>query len=285
MGAMRRYDVDALVEDVITLPSMPQALRHILDLLEDPDCRLPEVAKAIAADPGITLKALRLVNSAYYGLGQEVKTVEHAVVLLGVKVIKNLVLTATVFQAMEGAADRFIRHSVGCGVAMRVLAREPFCAGCFESPDEAFVYGLLHDIGKVILDEFLPEQTARVASLVRETGMAWHAAEDEVIGANHAEVGGRLAEKWKLSPVMAGAIGAHHAFSLALPEHQRQAAILSVANFLCGAAGMGSYARPVLEMDASVWECAGLGTEGVPVVVDRFVASLPTIDELILLAA
>jgi hypothetical protein len=70
-----------------------------------------------------------------------------------------------------------------------------------------------------------------------------------------------------------------------LPEHQRQTAVLSVANFLCGASGLGSYARPVLEMDGSVWECAGLGTEAVPVVLDRFIAVLPTIDELILLAA
>lgn len=279
------YDIDLLLDEVVTLPSMPEALVRITELINDPDSQMTDIAHAIATEPAIALKTLRIVNSAYYGLGQEVKTVEHAVVLLGMKVIKNLVLTATVFQAIEGAAERFLKHSIGCGIAMRTLAQTESLRARFESPEEAFLYGLLHDIGKVILAEYLPDECERVNERARDEGLAWHEAERAVIGVDHAELGARLAMKWKLDSAMVAAIEAHHDIQRAPGEYRSHAAALAVANYLAGASGYGCEAQPVLQMDATTWEATGLSAETLDAIANRFFSAIPDIDDLLMLAA
>ena len=94
-------DIDTLLDEVVTLPSLPSSVAHIMRLVSDPQCPLSAVAQAISSDPPLAMKTLRLVNAAYYGLRQQVGTIEHAVVLLGIKVIKNLAFTATVFDIMK----------------------------------------------------------------------------------------------------------------------------------------------------------------------------------------
>jgi len=284
MTTKRQYDIDALLEEVVTLPSLPQSLERILKLLDDPSCPLREVAKAISSDPSIALKTLRLVNSAYYGLGQQVTSVEHAVVLLGVKVIKNLVLTATVFNTIGNAADRFLRHSIGCAVAMRSFAEGGPLAAQVSGADEAFVYGLLHDIGKVILGEFLPDEYAKIQVTARESGLPWFRVEREVIGADHAEVGARLAERWKLAPNIVNAIAGHHDLTRSGAEDPISAATLAVADYLCSTAGLAGHENPGFDLPDAVWAATRLTNAGIVAIANRFFDAQHSIDELIKLA-
>ncbi len=281
---MSKFSIEDLLDEVVTLPSMPEALLRINELLEDPNCQMADVAKIISGDPAIALKTLRLVNSAYYGLGQEVTSVEHAVVLLGVRVIKNLVITATVFAAIEGAAERFLCHSISTGVAMRILAKEGTMGKSISSPDEAFIFGLLHDIGKVLLSEFLSEEYNQVDELVEQGGLNAHEAEMRIIGVSHDELGARLAEKWKLSPVLIEAIGCHHNFSAATPELQSVTANLMVADYLCNVAGLGCTLKTQPLMNASIWEASGFDATSISRITENFLASLNEIDELLELA-
>lgn len=278
------YDIDSLLEEVVTLPSMPDSLARITDLVANPNCVLGDVARAISGDPAIAIKTLRLVNSAYYGLGQEVTTVEHAVVLLGLKVIKNLALTATVFDTIKGGAELFLRHCVACGVAMRVLAETSPLAKIVGSADEAFVYGLLHDIGKVILLEYLPQEYAKVPQLVREKNIPWYQAERELIGTDHAELGGRLALKWKLSRNVVNAIAGHHDMSLCETDFQPLAATLSVADYLCSASGLPSHPKPIFQITDPVWTAAAIEQSTLSKMVSRFFESFPDINELVKVA-
>ncbi len=279
------YDIDSLLEEVVTLPSMPDSLARITDLVANPNCVLGDVALAISGDPAIAIKTLRLVNSAYYGLGQEVSTVEHAVVLLGLKVIKNLALTATVFDTIKGSAELFLRHCVGCGVAMRVLAETSPLANIVGSADEAFVYGLLHDIGKVILLEYLPEEYAQVPQLVREKEIPWFQAERELIGTDHAELGARLALKWKLSKTVVNAIAGHHDLNLSDAEFKPLAATLSVADYLCSASGLPSHPHPYFVIDEKTWTSAAVEQSSLAKMVNRFFESFSDINELVKVAA
>ncbi len=285
MAPGKIYDIDALLEEVVTLPSMPDSLAHITELISNPACSLAEVAKAISGDPAIAIKTLRLVNSAYYGLGQEVTTVEHAVVLLGLKVIKNLALTATVFDKIRGAADLFLRHSVGCGVAMRALAEAGPLAKYVATADEAFVYGLLHDIGKIILLEYLPNEYVKIPQLVRDRAIPWHQAERELIGTDHAELGGRLAMKWKLSKFVINAIAGHHDLTLCEPDLRPLASSLCLADYLCGMSGMPSHEKPAYAIPETVWASTNLDQPALAKVVDRFFDSVPDINELVKVAA
>lgn len=274
-------NIDYLLEEIVTLPSMPATLARIVKLVGDPDCALSDVGKAISADPAIALKTLRLVNSAYYGLRQKVSSVENAVTLLGLKVIKNLVFTATVFDSLSAGAESLLRHSVSCGLAMRVLAESGGKRLAID-PEEAFVHGLLHDVGKLILAEFLPEDCARVREVCVARGAPSYAVEREIIGATHAEVGARLAQKWRLPDDLVQAIEGHHEpLPFKDPMTQRLAACLGVADYVCTAAGMGSSPGAVAAVHPEAWSSAGVSTDDVPGILDAFFARVPEIDELI----
>lgn len=280
MTAGSRYDIDTLLDEVVTLPSMPDVVQHLLALLEDPNCSLGEVARTISTDPSIALKTLRLVNSAYYGLGQQVTTVEHAVVLLGVKVIKNLALTATVFDTIGDCADVFLRHCVGCGVAMKALYQTTPLSGLVDSAEEVFVLGLLHDIGKVIFSEYLPEGMDEVEQRVASTNMPWYQAERAVIGVDHATLGGRLAHQWRLPNRIVYSISGHHDPDASPEEHRALASYLALANYICNASGLVSYDQAVRQLPPSVWKHTGLDSAGLTRSLDAFFVAVPAVSEL-----
>lgn len=278
-------DVDQILDEVVTLPSLPDTVLQLNQMLSDPDCSMAEVAKTISLDPAIALKTLRLVNSAYYGLGQEVKTVDHAVVMLGAKVIKNLALTATVFESFEGGMDRFLEHCISCGVAMKVLAAQGPLKRDLGSPDEAFIFGLLHDIGKVIFRQCMPEASDEVLKRVREQRISWRQAELDVIGVDHASLGGRLAQKWKLSKPIVAAIAFHHNVAACPPEYARVAGTLAVANHLVSAAGYPSHDGAVFSLPEAAWAASGLERSIIGTSLDGFCAALNEVQELMALAA
>ncbi|MFM1921801.1 MAG: hypothetical protein RLZZ303_3435 [Candidatus Hydrogenedentota bacterium] len=277
------HDIDSLLDEVVTLPSMPTALEQVVSLMDSPDASMSDVAKAISADPAIALKAMRLVNSAYYGLGQEVKTVDHAVVLLGGRVVRNLVLTASVFNVIEGVAERFVRHAIGCGVAMRIMARHGSASALLDSPDEGFVFGLLHEIGKVLLNEFMPEESSEVSALV-QGGALPHLAERQVIGVDHAEIGARLAERWHLSPSIVDALQGQYDLNRTSPAHRPLAAGLQLSNFMAEASGYTSEAKASAVLEPGILGVAGLGAAELPVILEQYFASHGEISDLLSLA-
>jgi len=283
MKHTRFDDIDQLIDEVVTLPSMPTSLARITELLEDPNCEVHEMGEAISADPAIAFKTLRVVNSAYYGFGQEVGTVDHAVVLLGMRVIKNLVLTATVMEIVDPSAREFLKHSVACGMAMRTLAHFGPLRHAVESSDEAFVYGLLHDIGKIIFEEYLPDEYEQIGKHMVAERVTWREAEREILGVDHAELGARLAAKWKLSRSVVDAIGGHHDLRLA-GEHRLIAANLFVANYLCTVCGMPSHGGNTADLPEEVWEATGLDRRQLPAIFERFMAAMPAVSDLLRLA-
>ncbi len=276
------YDIDYLLDEVITLPSLPSVVAKITQIVNNPDCSMAEVGKAISSDPAIALKTLRLVNSAYYGLGHKVSSVEQAVVLLGVKVIKNLVVTATVFEGMRSSAEVYLRHSVGCGVAMKTLIECGVSGTHTESNDEAFIYGLLHDIGKVILKEFLPDELEKSLKLSRSLGVPWHVAERRVIGADHAEIGARLAEKWKLPETIVSAISGHHDLDSCIDQELRGlAATLGLADYICTECSITPEPGLADAWDQNMWSELGIQSKDVAPMMDSFFNALPQIEEMI----
>ncbi len=277
-------DVDQLLDEVVTLPSLPDTVVQLNQMLNDPDCSMAEVARTISMDPSIALKTLRLVNSAYYGLGQEVKTVDHAVVMLGVKVIKNLVLTASVFDTFQGSIGRFLEHCISTGVAMKVLAAHGPLKRELGSPDEAFVFGLLHDIGKVIIRQFMPEESERIAQLIQEKRISWYHAELEVIGVDHATIGARLAQKWKLNKGIVAAIAFHHDMQSCPADYARLAGTLAVADHFVSCAGYPSYDNPILSLQDEAWAASGLERTSLPTYTASFCAALTEVQELLAMA-
>jgi len=276
-------NIDSLLDGIITLPSLPSSVTWITQLINSPKSNLSEIGQAIHSDPALALKTLRLVNSAYYGLTNKVTSVDHAVSLLGLKVIKNLVYTATVFDSFRRGTDDLLRHSVSCGIAMKVLSECHPVLGI--EAEEAFIYGLLHDIGKIILAEFLAEDVERAAAWSYSRRVPGYVAEREVIGTDHAELGGRLVLKWGLSRDLSTAIAAHHDLDRCKTTKVRPlAASIAVANFLCNSAGILASHESIPHIADEMWEACGIANDKLPEVVDRFCASLSSVDELIHMA-
>ena len=278
-------DIDELLDGIITLPSLPQTLARITDIMEDPDCSIGDVGKVISADPSIALKALRLVNSAHYGLRNEVMSVEHAVMLLGLKVIRNMVLTATVFESFKKGAEGFLRHSVACAVAMKTLADSRGPAFPAQA-DDAFVYGLLHDVGKVVFQEFLPREMAEVSRLSHANGLPAYRAEREIVGCDHAALGATLATKWKLPPQLIGAIAGHHdPDQCDGPGYRESAALLGVADYICCASGILSGHGVHAPASEALWAASRLVSADIPPVLARFFEASSEISELMDIAS
>lgn len=194
------------------LPSLPHLLLKLIETCSREDATVYELAKIVAKDPSLGSKILKLVNSAYYNLPQKVHNFEQAVSLLGMEAIKNLALSASVYQVFDDMEKdswlnlrKYWFHSLHCAILANMIAKRityPFC-------EEAFVAGLLHDVGKLVLWQNYSEAYARVLSEVKK-GEALIHAEDRILGFNHAEAGACLIEHWQLESFIADAFLYHH---------------------------------------------------------------------------
>lgn len=204
-----------ITQTIINLPTLPTVVAKMIELIDDPKSSARSLSRLIKTDQVLTARILKLANSAYYGFPNPICSVNLAIVVLGFETIKNLGLSVAVISRFARAHkgeelldySRFWEHSVGVAVASRMLAR---IHGFRAIESEAFVAGLIHDIGKVILSQFHTASYSECLRLVAEDKILLARAEERVFGVNHAEVGGWLAERWNLPDSLVEAIKLHH---------------------------------------------------------------------------
>lgn len=205
---------DQLVEMVDKIPTFQESVHRILALTTSPDCSAKDLVQVIEHDPILTIKVLKLVNSAYFGLSQEVTSVNHSVVYVGINTIKNVAISVATTGALPKTnkaglnMNRFWEHSLAVGVIAKLLA-ENKGIGKNEQANY-FVAGLLHDIGKVLFAHFIPEEYQQVLQKAEAEGIPLHQAEKEFLGFNHSEIGALVAEKWQLPSDLINSIKHHH---------------------------------------------------------------------------
>jgi len=282
MEELTKYTIESLLAETVTLPSLPASVQNILSLIENPNTKLADLSHAISLDPSISFKLLRLVNSAYYGLGQKVTSIEHAIVLLGTKVIRNLVVTATVFSQMGKMAKSMVIHSVAAGVAMDAVVSVGPLKEVFAKGDTGFVFGLLHDIGKMFLMEFLPKHWAGVCYCAKEGGYgSWIAIEQQIIGVDHAQIGGKISEEWKLSEDLCMAVLYHHEPWKVDDGRQRLiCASLCAADYIVRASGLFAYEHELHPLQEEVWTMAGLNNRLLVDIINLYFDKHAFIEEL-----
>ena len=194
------------------LPTLPHILLEFIATCNRPDSTHEDLSQIINKDSSLTAKVMRMVNSAYYGLPSRVTSMEHALLLLGTDAVKNIAISASVFQAFaktRGDAvfdlKRFWRHSLTCATIAKLLAKKI----SYSSPDEAFLSGLLHDIGKLVLwVNFSKEYADILASSNSESDLLL--AAEMRLGATHCEVAAWMIGQWHLQSFMADAVLYHH---------------------------------------------------------------------------
>lgn len=200
------YNVNELVDSLKEFPAMPNVIMHALNIMKDPDSSTKELAKVISYDQSLSTKVLTLVNSAYYGLPQQITSITRAISLIGMSKAKNLILTVAMRPMLVNQGDKELwKHSMVTAVGCEYVARNYKIMDA----DEAFVVGFLHDLGKVVLnlkDSRLyekVEETARGNSNILEI-------ERMYFGTDHCQMGSLLTKKWQLPLLVNNTIKYHH---------------------------------------------------------------------------
>lgn len=212
-GVIERYN--RIIENIDHLPSLPAIVTRLIEVVNSPDSSADDAAKLIEKDPALTSKIIRLANSAFYGIPRSISSVSTAVVILGFSTIRSIVLSAALMKVFPGTTkrsfdrDRFWKHSIVTALASRLLARH-FINIRMMDPESAFCAGILHDLGKLIFDEYLTEDYLKACEYARNNGIPLLSAEKEILGITHAEIGMILAEKWELPPDLGLPLVYHH---------------------------------------------------------------------------
>lgn len=199
----------ATLEDI---PTLPTVINKLMELLENPKSTAKDINDVIKTDQSLTAKTLKLVNSAYYGFPRKIGTVTDAVVILGFNTVRSLALSATVCKMFSGGKSEFFNrgdlweHSMAVAFASRIIAKKVK----YPEQEEAFVSGLLHDIAKIIEDQYFHETFIEAVNASREKGLSLIDTEREIVGMDHSLIGRRIADKWNLPFKVTKVIGYHH---------------------------------------------------------------------------
>ena len=206
--------IKSVVQRIVGLPTLPTVVSKMLRMVGSSRTSADTLARLIETDQALTAKLLKTANSAYYGFSKEISTVNMAIVVLGFDRIKDIIFGISVADAFKdsnrGAVNfdvvKFWEHSAACGVAARMLSK----ASGSRYSGEAFVAGLLHDMGKMILNQYFGAELAEVMRIASSGEKEIDAAEVEVIGIGHGQVGAWLAERWNLPTIISDSVKYHH---------------------------------------------------------------------------
>ena len=184
------------------MPAFPQSVQKILELTRDVNCSPKDLVQVIDKDPVVTVKILKVVNSAYYSLPKQITSINHAVVYLGFNSLKNLALSIAAIGMLpkHNAAgfdvQQYLLHSLSTAGIARQLALRVEGA----DPTDCFTAGLLHDFGKVVFAQFMPAEFKQALELCQRNQSSLHLALRETVRVDHAVVGAMLVEKWRFAP-------------------------------------------------------------------------------------
>jgi len=231
-----------IINKIRNLPTLPDIVHKIVALVKDEKTSARDLCKLISYDQAISLRLLKVANSAYYGFLKEVATVQHAIVILGFNEVKRLSLGIAMFNFIKGTSnatsliiDDFWKHSVGCSLAAGIICRK---AGV--GSDIASTASLLHDLGKLVLDNLFSREYKIVLEKAKAEKVSTVDVEKEILGFSHTDVGLWLCSKWKLPPSLTLPIAYHHQVDKADQENILQVSIVHLADILCKKANIGS---------------------------------------------
>ncbi len=224
-----------LAARISEVSSLPDVAMRVIRLVDDPNSGAEVLSAAVRSDPALAMRVMRTVNSSFYALDEKVTDLKQAVAILGFREVRNLALTAHVaalFRSGEGHG-RYTRrglwnHLVATGMCARLVAR----AGGRVPPHEAYLAGLFHDMGMILLDQYAHSAFCRILDDLDGTRPAYE-VEREVLGFDHAALGQLVAAQWNLPAHLAAAVGFHHDPLEAPEEHRALVCAVAVANSLC----------------------------------------------------
>lgn len=265
---------DEIVLQLRQLPALPAVINEVLASFGNDEADIGRICLLVARDQSLTARLLRVANSSFYGLQCRVATINEAVVVLGFRAVRSMLLTLSVNgvfdkQDCPGFEPRaYTRHCVGVGLAARAIAETTG-----RNPDLAFAGGVLHDIGQLVLASIFGAAYAQVLAYRREHDCPLAVAERDILGTDHAIVGGLLADAWNFPASLRSAIVEHHAPSAASADSL--ADLIHVADAVAHGLGLaGDDCDLVMPVDPTAWQRLGLDRVKLASILPRVVDGL-----------
>ena len=212
---MDEKEIYKKLDHIRDIPTLPTIVFELNQHLQNPETSIARVSETIEKDQAMALKILKLVNSVFYGFRSKVSDIKNAVVLLGFNAVRNAIVSVSVVNALpktllfqDFEMIDFWKHSLAVAVASKSIAQK---AGV-DSPDNCFVGGLLHDVGKVILAQYFKDDFAKVWTRMTNEYLPFYEAEQQELSVDHTKIGAYLADRWQLPQGLTDAIRWHHNF-------------------------------------------------------------------------
>lgn len=267
MKVESRSKLEKYFRDIYQLPTLPDTYTRLRKVLTNPKTSAQEVSAIIEQDQALATKVLKIVNSAFYSFPQRVATISHATVILGFNEIRNIAFSASVVNLFgQGGEDLlfdhkgFWEHALAVAVCSRIIAKKVGTA-LIKNPEEAFMAGLIHDIGKITQEQFMTEEYNNVLQQVRENNKSLAETELELLGFDHQDVGEYVAENWNLPSILSAPIGYHNSPGAynANEVSYPMVCVVHIANSLVRALNIGWPGdRFVPNIKSGCWDVLGL---------------------------
>jgi len=246
-GVSNDHAIENVIAAVGELPASPAIVSTVMGLTSDLDSKVTDISKVLSADQSLTAKVLKLSNSSFYGRSKGVKTLQEAILILGFFTVRSMVVATSAHsmymkEDKDGSKAKLWQHSLSSAVAARQVA-----AWCrHPQKEEVFIAALLHDIGKLVLIQKMPQRFTEIVERVSSEGVSFREAEQEALGFSHDQVALVLLEKWSFPDLLCESIRFHHELPK-LPESgpPPMSHLISVGNSISKCLGVGFEASEI----------------------------------------
>jgi HD-like signal output (HDOD) protein len=273
-----------IINQTVEIATLPEVTLRIIDVVQDPRSTAHDLHKIVSNDPALSARVLRVVNSAFYGLPGQIGSIDRAIMMLGLNAVKNIAIAASLAKMFKKGTccDDFTgkdlwTHSVAVGATNKLITNAIGLA----LPDEAFLAGLIHDLGLVAI---MQSQSAKLPEIVQQTkaGIPFRKAEEQVLGTNHQEIGMALAARWKFPRSFQYVTGYHHNPRELARENRLLAMVTYVSDVLCCQKRFGiTLTVECKEVSADMLEEIGLTNIQLAEINDMIEEELETVRSLI----
>lgn len=249
-GPQLSAELQKAVAKVTEISSLPEVTTKIIAVVEDPKSTAQDMHEIVKNDPALAAKVLKVVNSAFYGLPTQIANLDRAIVMLGLSAVKNLAMAASLARLFKPGklSEKFDardlwRHCIAVGVCARTLAET---AG--GHAEEAFVGGLVHDMGLLVEYQLFPDKLKAIVERVEaDRTLDFCTVERELIGADHQAFGNFMATKWKFPPGLRACISFHHNTENLKADHKRIVSLVRIADTICCQNELGFYLTAIAQ--------------------------------------
>ncbi len=279
---MGRITLTKLVRKVREMPPLPQSITQILEITRDDNSSSLELANVFKRDPTLAVNILKLANLPAYGFSSRISTINHAIVCLGLDTVKSIALTSSTHEMLNKEISAYSlgegmlwQHSISCAICAKIIAQR---IG-YEDNEEAYIAGLLLDIGKIILSGFAGDEFSEVAERVEKEKIPFNIAEQEILGFDHPQIGGRVIKKWNLPTALVEAVQYHHQPDKA-DTHKMLTYIVHLADAIGCMLGIGLGSDGLMYVfEENTLNVLGLNKEDVESIMSELADKVEQVDE------